>query len=306
MTNANTNVFDRALLSTRRARFAAQFAEHDFLLRRAAEDIAVRLQAIMRDFPLALNLGAHHGVLSDLLRSDDRVGNVISADPCLPVLTKVSGLRVVCEDDFLPFRPASLDLVVSGLSLQLVNDVPGALVQVRHALKPDGLFLCAALGGRTLFELRTALAMAEEEIYGGVSPRVAPFADVRDYGALLQRAGFALPVTDTDTFTVTYETPFHLMREIGAMGGSNCLVERRRVPASRHLFMRAAEIYNEQFSATDGRIQATFEIIHMTGWAPDASQPKPLRPGSASVGLADALGVDEISTGEKTGPGKKE
>lgn len=301
-----TKVFDRSLLVKRRGRFAANFAEHDFLLQRAAEDIAGRLQAVMRDFPVTLNLGAHHGILTDVLRTDNRVGTIISADPCMPALENAAGLRVACEDDMLPFGPASLDLVVSGLSLQLVNDVPGALVQIRHALKPDGLFLCAALGGQTLFELRAALAMAEEEIYGGVSPRVAPFADVRDYGALLQRAGFALPVTDTDTVTATYETPFHLMRELRAMGGSNCLVERRRVPASRRLFMRASEIYCEQYARHDGRIQATFEIIHMTGWAPDASQPKPLRPGSASVRLADALGTDEISAGEKTGPDRKD
>lgn len=304
MSDTTTGIFDRSLLARRGARFAAGIREHDFLLRRAAEDIAGRLDTVMRDFPVAIDLGARHGVLADRLRESDRVGTVFACDPCLPVLRLGHGPHVACEDDLLPFAEASLDLMVSGLSLHLVNDVPGALVQIRRALRPDGLFLAAVLGGRTLFELRDALACAEEEIDRGVSPRVAPFGDVRDFGALLQRAGFALPVTDADVVTVTYETAFHLMRDIRAMGASNMLVERRRIPVKRRVLSRAVEIYGERYPAQNGRIQATFEFIYLTGWAPDASQPKPLKPGSAQARLADVLGTAEIPAGEKTGPGK--
>lgn len=289
----------------RRARFATNFAEHDFLLQRAAEDILGRLNAVTRDFSIALDLGAHHGVLSQLLLESGRVGTVISADPCASCFDSVSQMQVACEDDLLPFRNSSLDLVVSGLSLQLVNDIPGALLQIRHALKPDGLLLAAALGGQTLHELRDAMAVAEDETCGGVSPRVAPFADIRDYGGLLQRAGFALPVTDIDTVTVTYDTAFDLMRELRAMGASNMLAERRRTPVSRRFLMRAAEIYAERYSNADGRIPATFEIIHMAGWSPDASQPQPLKPGSAQMRLADALSSEELPAGEKADPASK-
>lgn len=304
MTDTTISIFDRTLLAVRGARFAAGIREHDFLLRRAAEDITGRLETVMRDFPVAIDLGARHGVIGDRLRESDRVGTVIACDPCLPLLRLSNGPHIACEDDLLPFAAASLDLVVSGLSLHLVNDVPGALVQIRRALRPDGLFLAAVLGGRTLFELRDALACAEEEVDGGVSPRVAPFGDVRDFGALLQRAGFALPVTDADMVTVTYKTPFHLMRDIRAMGASNMLLERRRIPVKRRVLMRAAEIYSERYPAREGRIQATFEFLYLTGWAPDASQPKPLKPGSAQARLADVLGTDEIPAGEKTGPGE--
>lgn len=301
MNDEPTKLFDRQLLALRRARFAAGFAEHDFLLRRVAEDIGARLATIMREFPLAVDLGPHYGILKETLGANKSVGAVISADHCEAVLRAGSGARVICEDDLLPFAKESIDLFVSALSLHLVNDVPGALLQIRQALKPDGLFLAAVLGGQTLHELREALAVAEEEIDGGVSPRVIPFADIRAYGSLLQRAGFALPVTDADTVTATYETPFALMRDIQAMGAGNMLAERRRVPMKRRILMRAAEIYADRFSTDNGRVQATFEIIHLAGWAPDASQPKPLAPGSAQARLADALGTEEIPAGEKTG-----
>jgi SAM-dependent methyltransferase len=188
------------------------------------------------------------------------------------------------------------------LSLHLLNDIPGALIQIRRALKPDGLFLAAVLGGRTLHELREALSVAEEEIDGGVSPRVAPFADVRDYGGLLQRAGFALPVTDVDVVEVTYASALDLMRELKGMGASNVLTLRRRTPLKREILMRACEIYAQRFPVNGGRITATFEIIHLTGWAPDASQPKPLQPGSARKRLADALDTREHGAGEKADP----
>ena len=201
----------------------------------------------------------------------------------------------------LPFRDASLDLVVSALALQFVNDLPGALIQVRRALKPDGLFLAALLGGDTLTELRQSFAAAETEIEGGVSPHVAPFADVRDLGALLQRAGFALPVTDVDRLTVRYSTAFALMHDLRRMGATNALVARRRVPLRRKTMLRMAEIYAERFADPDGRLRATFDVIWLSGWAPHESQQQPLKPGSAQTRLADALGAKEVGAGEKAG-----
>ncbi|MEO9789999.1 MAG: methyltransferase domain-containing protein, partial [Aurantimonas coralicida] len=200
-----------------------------------------------------------------------------------------SPMAVVGDEEMLPLAAESVDLIVSTLSLHLTNDTPGALVQLRRALKPDGLFLCALLGGGTLNELRASLFAAEAELLGGVSPRVAPFADVRDAGGLLQRAGFALPVTDQDRLTVRYDSLFELMADLRAMGMANMLVERSRRPASRRLFLRAAEIYAERFSDPDGRIRATFDVIYLSGWRPHESQQKPLKPGSARASLADAL-----------------
>ncbi|MFQ5625574.1 MAG: methyltransferase domain-containing protein [Methyloligellaceae bacterium] len=305
MADARDKLFDRALLARRRARAARTMQAPDFLLRRAGEDIETRLGAMMREFPLALDLGAHHGVLTTLLRKDARIGRIVSADACLALVKQCKGTRLVCDEEMLPFADASLDLVISGLILHLVNDLPGTLIQIRRALKPDGLFMAAVLGGQSLHELREAFALAEEEVDGGVSPRVAPFGDVRDYGALLQRAGFALPVTDADAVQATYSTPLDLMRELRAMGASNVLTTRRKRPLKRGLLMRAGEIYAQNFPAPRGRIRATFEIIHLTGWAPDPSQPKALRPGSAQARLADALGTQEHPAGEKADPSGK-
>ena len=207
---------------------------------------------------------------------------------------------MAADEEALPFGDASLDLVVSALALQFVNDLPGTLVQIRRALKPDGLFLAALIGGDTLTELRQAFAAAEAEIEDGISPHVAPFADLRELGTLLQRAGFALPVTDIDRLTVRYASPFALMHDLRRMGASNALVERRRAPLRRATLMRMAEIYAEKFADADGRIRATFEIVWLSGWAPHASQQQPLKPGSAQHRLADALGTHEISAGEKT------
>jgi len=209
------------------------------------------------------------------------------------------GLHVVADEEALPFADGTLDLVVSGLSLQAVNDLPGVLVQVRRALKPDGLFLAALLGGDTLAELRQSFAVAESEHDGGVSPRVAPFPDLRDLGALLQRAGFALPVTDVDRITVRYATPLGLLHDLRRMGAANPLVERRRVPLRRATLMRAMAVYAARFADADGRVRASFEVIWLSGWSPHENQQKPLRPGSAKKRLADALGTTEIPTGEK-------
>jgi NADH dehydrogenase [ubiquinone] 1 alpha subcomplex assembly factor 5 len=288
-----TRIFDRALLARRRDRIAAGAGGHDFLLQRVADDIAERLAMVQRTFPLAVDLGAHHGVVSQRIAGMAGIERIIDVDASAALLAQCAGLKVVADEEALPFAPASVDLVVSGLALQSVNDLPGALVQVRRALKPDGLLLAALLGGETLKELRHAWLAAEAELMGGASPRVAPFADVRELGALLQRAGFALPVVDSETLTVTYASPFALMQEIKAMGGSNALVARGRRPVTRRLLARAADIYTERFAQADGRVPATFEILTLTAWAPDESQPKPLQPGSAKVRLADALGVAE-------------
>ena len=210
--------------------------------------------------------------------------------------------RVAADEEALPFADASLDLVVSALALQAVNDLPGMLVQIRRALKPDGLFMAALFGGDTLSELRQSFAQAEAEIEGGASPRVAPFADVRAMGALLQRAGFALPVTDTERITVRYASPLSLLRDLRRMGATNALAERRRLPLRRTTLLRAMEIYGERFADPDGKVRATFEIVWVSGWAPDASQQQPLRPGSAKTRLADALGAVEVGAGEKPVP----
>ena len=292
-------LFDRALLATRRTRAASGLAGADFLVRRVAEDIVERLGSVQRTFPIAVDLGAHHGVLSEALRASGKAALVVSTDHALAFAEGLGGMRVVADEEALPFRPGSLDLVVSALTLQWVNDLPGTLRQIREALRPDGLFLGALLGGRTLHELREVMLAAETEIYGGASPRVAPFADVRDLGALLQRAGFALPVADVDAVDVTYADALALMRELKAMGAGNVLIERARRPATRRLLLRAAEIYAERFAAPDGRVRATFEIVHLLGWAPHESQQQPLRPGSARQRLADALGTREVGLGEK-------
>jgi NADH dehydrogenase [ubiquinone] 1 alpha subcomplex assembly factor 5 len=295
-------IFDRSLLVRRRDRVAADAGAHDFLLARVAEDVAERLAAIHRRFPVALNLGAYHGPIGRRLRRMPGVEVVIDAEAAPRLLAQCQGPRVRADEEALPFRDQSLDLVVSGLSLQLVNDLPGTLVQIRRALKPDGLLLAALLGGNTLFELRNAFLAAEEEMEGGASPRVAPFADVQDLGALLQRAKFALPVVDADTVVATYPDALAVMREVRAMGAANPLRARRRTPLRRATLARALEIYRQRFGLPDGRVPATFEILTLTGWAPHESQQKPLQPGTAAMRLADALGTAEHSAGDAATP----
>ena len=298
-------LFDRELLWRRRERVAAMADAHDFLLQRVAEDFSERLLAVHRKFETVVDLGAHHGVIARRLQSLPGVSTVVSVDHVWSYLEQCPAPRVLADEEFLPFREGSLDLVVSGLSLQHVNDLPGALLQIRRALKPDGLMLAALLGGQTLSELREAFLLAEAEVEGGASPHVAPFADVRDLGSLLQRAGFALPVTDADLVTVTYESPLALMRDLRGMGAGNVLKDRSRRPLRRETLIRACEIYVERHGLAGGRIPATFEIITLTGWAPHESQQKPLQPGSAKMRLADALGTREMPAGDKAGPGSK-
>jgi SAM-dependent methyltransferase len=284
-------VFDSALLRRRRQRARTLGAE-TFLIDRVASDLAERLGAVLRQFDVAVDLGTPTGAVRDALADNASIGSMIAAGP--------DG-DVAADEEALPFRDASLDLVVSALALHYVNDLPGMLIQIRRALQPDGLFLAAMLGGDTLTELRQAFAAAETEIEGGVSPHVAPFTDVREMGALLQRAGFALPVTDVDRLTVRYSSAFTLMAELRRMGATNALTERRRTPLRRATLHRMVEIYARRFADRDGKIRATFEIIWLSGWAPHESQQKPLRPGSAQTRLADALGTRERSAGEKAG-----
>jgi SAM-dependent methyltransferase len=290
-------IFDRLLLRRRRAR-AAALGPENFLLERVATDMDERLSTVLRTFERAVDLGTPGDVLRRALADSGRVPGLIAAEPAAHRLD-ADFARVVADEEALPFSDASLDLVVSALSLQFVNDLPGTLIQIRRALKADGLLLAALVGGESLTELREAFAEAESEIEGGISPRVAPFVDVRELGALLQRAGFALPVVDTDRVTVRYDTVRDLMRELRRMGATNILSERRRVPLRRETLTRMEDIYCDRFGDPDGRLPATFEIVWLSGWAPHESQQQPLKPGSATHRLADALGAKEISAGEK-------
>src|SRR5262245_45499168 len=291
-------VFDRHLLRARRRRGAALGAA-TFLLDRVADDLADRLAAVRRSFAVAIDLGTPTAGVRRALAGSSAVGTMIAVDASADHAREGGALTVVADEEALPFGDASLDLVVSALALQFVNDLPGTLAQVRRALKPDGLFLAALIGGDSLTELRQSFAAAEAETAGGASPRVAPFVDLRALGALLQRAGFALPVTDVDRFVVRYASPFGLMDDLRRMGATNALVERRRAPLRRATLMRMAEIYADRFADADGRIRATFEIVWLSGWAPHEGQQQPLAPGSATRRLADALGTQEISAGQK-------
>jgi len=294
-------IFDRALIRRRRRR-AEALGPASFLLDRVAADLAERLQAVLRGFDLAVDLGTPSEAVRTALRELPSIGTIIAADAifkCAPAGADKDEIFVVADEEALPFRDTSLDLVVSALALQFVNDLPGVLVQIRRALKPDGLFLAALLGGETLTELRQAFAAAESEVEGGISPRVAPFADLRDLGTLLQRAGLALPVTDTDRLTVRYDTVFDLMHDLRRMGATNALLDRRRAPLKRATLMRMAGIYGQRFADADGRVRATFEIVWLSGWAPHPRQQRPLQPGAAKARLAEALGTREISAGEK-------
>lgn len=301
-------IFDRALLRRRRARIAGGFTAHDFLFREIANRLAERAGDVRRDFDLALDAGCRTGLFAQEAAAviPGKIGRIVQSDlsPAFAAQARsVTGApALVADDEVLPFADASFDLVTSCGVLHAVNDVPGALVQLRRTLKPDGLFLGALLGGDTLHELRYALIAAEAEIEGGASPRIAPFAELADAAGLLQRAGFALPVADMDTIHVTYANAFALMAELRGMGEANIRLDRRRTPTRRAMLLRAAEIYAGQFADADGRIPATFQVFFLTGWAPAESQPKPLRPGSAAARLADALDADERTLPDKAGP----
>lgn len=269
-------LFDRSLLELHRAR-AERLAVpgSDFLLARTIEDMVDRLSTVNRHFEQAVDIGSLSPALAAALAENGQGG-------------AVQRVRLG-ENEHLPIEPGTVDLAVSALTFQWVNDLPGLLAQIKRALKPDGLLLATLVGGDTLNELRAVLTEAESDVRGGAAPRIAPFADVRDIGALLQRAGFALPVTDADRITVRYDSIFHLMRDLRAMGATNALIARDPRPLTRAVLARAATLYAERYADADGRIRATFELIALSGWSPHESQQKPLKPGSAKMRLADAL-----------------
>jgi len=299
-------VFDRRLVAQRRDRAAQHLAAHAFLLDEVGARLVDRLGLIRRTFSRILDLGSHDGRLSHRLltvRAISEQNNrheVICCDLSrrqIAVARAGAGAElagaVVADEEWLPFRPGSFDLVLSNLSLHWVNDLPGCLIQIRRLLRPDGLFLAAMPGGDTLHELRQALMDAELALSGGFAPRISPFAHVRDAGALLQRAGFALPTVDTDVLTVSYENLFRLLADLRGMGETNASLARHRRPVGRTLFTEAARRYTELFAEADGRLPATFQILYLCGWAPAESQPKPIRRGSATTRLAEALDTEE-------------
>jgi SAM-dependent methyltransferase len=296
-----TPIFDRALLDQRRRRALNAHAEGaDFLLQAVVHDLVDRLAAVQRRFALAADIVSPTPLLADALAATGQVDRIIRMDRLAEALNR-DYLAVAGDEEMLPFAPECLDLVVSLLGLQWTNDLPGALAQIRRALRPDGLFLAAIVGGDSLIELRESLTAAEAELTDGASPRVAPLADVRALGMLLQRAGFALPVVDRDRRIVRYGTAIDLMRDLRAMGATSVLANRDRRPLLRAVVGRAAAIYAERFADPDGRVRATFDVISLSGWAPHDSQQRPLRPGSATARLAEALGTVEQSTGDKAG-----
>lgn len=299
-------IFNRAAVRAHRDRAAVRADAPGFLFDEAATRLAERIEDVRRNFPLALGLGCRMGELRRALGQRGGIETLVECDlsPAMVARTRhVAGVcAVAADEEALPFASGRFDAVLSCLSLHWVNDLPGALIQAQAVLKPDGLFLAAMLGGDTLKELRIALSEAELAEEGGMSPRVSPFAEVRDAGGLLQRAGFALPVADTDTITVSYADPLALMRELSAMGEGNAVRLRRREFTRRATLAAACARYRDRFAGRDGRVSATFQLIFLTGWAPATSQPRPLKPGQAQARLADALGSHEIPAGEKAQP----
>lgn len=264
----------------------------------------MRLETILRRFPTAVDLGARNGHFFKTLEASDARANIdllIETDLSERMLAGRGAPRLVVDEERLPFGDETLDLVVSTLALHWTNDLVGALIQIRRALRPDGLFLGAIFGGATLTELRQCLLAAEAELTDGASMRVSPFADAIDAAGLLQRAGFALPVADVDRVKVRYAHPLALLQDLRRMGETSVLLDRSRKPLPRKVLFRAMELYVERFAEADGKVPATFEIVSVTGWAPHESQQKPLRPGSAKMRLADALGVKEQPAGDKAG-----
>lgn len=288
MTDSIT-VFNRDAVRRHRERAVDVFADHDFLHREVGERLLDRLDDITRRFPLAVDISCRGGLLGRLLNGRGAVETLIGGDLSADLVDGHDGPRLAMDEEALPFADRCLDLVLSNLAFHWVNDLPGSLVQIRRALKADGLLLAAMLGGETLYALRQCLADAEIEIEGGISPRVSPFVDIRDAGALLQRAGFALPVLDAETIRVSYENPLKLLRDLRGMGETNAVGERRKTVTRRATLARAMELYIERHADADGRIAATFEVIFITAWAPAEGQQKPARRGSADVSLANVL-----------------
>jgi SAM-dependent methyltransferase len=282
-------VFDRRSVKLHRDRAAKNLSAFDFLLTEVAGMLVGRLNDIRRKFPLALDLGCHTGQVSRKLAGYQGIGSLLQCDISEQMVYRASGLRIVVDEEFLPIGSEALDLVISCLSLHWVNDLPGVLIQVQRVLKKDGLLLAAFLGGDTLKELRQSLYLAESEISGGAGPRVSPFANIKDGGALLQRAGFALPVADVDKITVSYESPLKLMRDLRGMGEQMATNTRQKKFTRRDVVFRAAEIYQSTYGDIDGRVPATFEVITLTAWSPSDNQQKPLKRGTGQIKLVDVL-----------------
>ena len=298
-------LFDRAAMATRARRVARLAPEADFLHRRVAAELADRLDEVTREFPRVAVLGAGRGLYAEALRGRCGAAGLTQIEPFPETAAAAQAAapfaETVVAEGAAALGAGACDLIVSGLALHRENDPVGQLIQIRRALKPDGLFLGALLGGRTLHELRAALAEAEIETEGGLSPRVAPMGDIRDFGGLVQRAGFAMPAADSDIVTVNYPDPLALMRDLRAMGEANALSARRRAFTRRGTLLGAAARYVDAFGGSNGRVPATFEILWLSGWAPGPDQPIAKRPGSATARLADALGAPERSAGEKAG-----
>ena len=288
-------LFDQRLIRQHRQRASHRYADFAFLKDAAAIRLADRLELMRRHFDLCLDIGAHDGRLAQHFAGLSKIGHMIHTDLAdgFARASKQHGSGVVHALGDLPYKPESFDAVFSCLSLHWVDDLPGLMMQVRRLLKPDGLLLVSLLGGNSLAELKQALAEAEQDITGGLSPRCAPMADIRDIGGLMSRAGLALPVADSDRLTVNYPHMFKLMEDLRGMGEQNAMLARLKTPTRRRVFMRAAEIYQQRFARADGQIPASFEIVTVTGWAPHESQQKPLRPGTAAHRLASALESDE-------------
>lgn len=292
-------VFDRDLVKHNRERCAKKFNEHDFLFSHVKQILEDRLYDINREFNAGLQIGSRGCVNT---KTHKKIDTLFTCDLTKAPLSAEVENYIQASEEFLPIKPKSLDLIISNLNLHTVNDLPGALLQIKQSLKDDGLFIASMIGGETLHELRTIMTEAELKMHGGISPRISPFADKQQMGNLLQRAGFALPVVDSEIITVTYDNVFKLFRDLRGMGENNAIIERSKNFTSRSFFMDVAKAYHEQFAEADGRIVATFEIIFLLGWAPHESQQKPLRPGSAEHRLADVLNTTEIKTGDKAKP----
>jgi NADH dehydrogenase [ubiquinone] 1 alpha subcomplex assembly factor 5 len=289
----NVLIFDRERVRHNRNRTAKTIGDHAFLLDWAGGHIVERLKDVKKDFPVALQMGLRAGQkFTDKLLGSGKIQTLFGMDTA----EKLVGLNVCADEEMLPFADQSLDLVINNMGLHSTNDLPGALIQIKRALKPDGLFLAALFGGESLFELRQSLTAAELELKGGVSPRIFPFADKPQMGNLMQRAGYALPVIDSDIVTVTYADMFALLKDLRLMGEGNAIIARDKKYPGKYFFIKAAEFYQKNFSEPDGRIRASFEIIFLIGWSPHASQQQPLAPGSAKTRLADALQTVEIKT----------
>ena len=297
-------LFDRALLRRRRDRASGEFEDYDFLHARVADDLLDRVESIARDFDTCLVIGGGGAVGRALKARPDaakKIGTLIETDLSEAMAGLSEHPAVALDEEALPIREGSADLVLSCLSLHWTNDLVGALIQLNYALKPDGFFAGALLGGATLTELRQALKTADGELGRDPGLRISPYADTVDMAGLVSRAGFAMPVSDVDRVTARYGNAFVLMRDLRKMGETNVLEDRPRTPGSKALLVKTAEAYARAFAGDDGRIPATFEVIHFAGWAPHPDQPRPKRPGSATHRLADALGVEETSAGDAAG-----